>query len=246
LSKLSQTREKPLANANFLCHNQLRQLRLTEKVMLNEEKVYNFTTLCADYPLSDEVTALYPDEDARVTFLSADEGIKLVYQVKKIDKKELKRRVKEVVTACKLNHTRVSAKKIREEERKRMLEEAPTDVKEGFALLDSAGNLILTSLHAQVIKYLGFGKTKSYTDLGKLWERYGCSAEKVAVENGWARTFRSDESALAQQSRADGGKVTSFKCEVAQFTLNKAGLAFIRCMPSEYDTLLAEVVEYAE
>jgi len=214
--------------------------------MLNEEKVYNFTTLCSEYHVSEEVRALYPDEESRVTFLSVDDGIKLVYQVKKIDKKELKRRVKEVVTACKLNHTRVSAKKIREEERKRMLEEATTEVKEGFALLDSAGNLILTSLHNQVIKYLGFGKTRSYTDLGKLWERYGCSAQRVAVENGWARTFRSDESALAQQSRADGGKVTSFKCDVAQYTLNKAGLVFIRCFPCEYATLLAEVAEHAE
>lgn len=214
--------------------------------MLNEEKVYNFTTLCSEYHISDEVRGLHPDEESRVTFLSLDDGVKVVYQYKKIDKKELKRRVKEVVDACKLNHTKVSRKKVREEEKRRMLEEAPTELKEGFALQDKAGNLVLTSLHNQVIKYLGFGKTPSYTDLGKLWERYGCSAQKVAIENGWARTFKEDESALAQQSREDGGKVTSFRSDVAQYTLNKAGLVFIRCFPCEYDTLLVEVVEYAE
>jgi hypothetical protein len=214
--------------------------------MLNNEKVYNFTTLHSEYHLSEEVKALYPAEEARVTFLSHEHGVKVVYQFKKIDKKELKRRVKEVVDACRLNHTKVSAKRVRDEERRRMLMEAPTDVKEGFALQDSRGNLILSSLHNQVIKYIGYGDTPSYTDLGSLWETYGCSAEKVAVENGWIRTFREDESALAQQSRAEDGRVTSFKCEVAQFTLNKAGLVFIRCMPGEYEALLAEVVEHAK
>lgn len=207
---------------------------------LNEEKAYKFLTIDFEPAFSDTVTPLFPDEQSRVVFLREADGMTVVYQFKKIDKKELKRRVSEVVKQCKENNTRVSAKKVREEELRTMLAEAPEQEKVVSAFETQHG-WAFPGLHGQVLKAVGFGSGPNVSNLTKMWKDNACPSVNVTLANEWTRTFKDDEDCMAVQSQEEGGEVMAFEYGSGIVQIAKNGVLMVKCLPSLLEEILTEV-----
>jgi hypothetical protein len=207
---------------------------------LNPEKAYKFLTIDFEPAFSDSTRPLLADEQSKVSFLGNLDGMQVVYQFKKIDKAELKRRVKEVVESCKQNNTKFSAKQIRAEELKVMLAEAEEQEKTCAAFQTKHG-WAFPSLHSQLLKAVGFGKGDVVDNLTKMWQAHDCPASKVTIAKDWTRTFRDDEVEMAMKSQEEGGEVKAFEYGSGEVAIAKNGALTVKCLPDLLEEILTEV-----